>query len=347
MTPAKKAAPARKTAAPRSRKVGAGEPDFTTLPIADGGWNPVAPKAEAHILTVTPAMAEYWLTLNEHNRNIRNSAVNGWAVDMGDDNWLLNGETIKFTRSGRLIDGQHRVLGIVASGQTVESYIANGLDENVQPTIDIGITRSFADMLKLRGERNTAVLGSVVRRVYLWQMRVERANSLEEMGLEIMEYSITEAAQESSTLHFKRQPTNSAYLLRGGVRPTTTKLLELLDGKHGDSLREAARVGAKARANLRTSAAVFGLCYWLFERIDREDADDFFDQIMYGDSITRGDPSFALRRALGDRSGRYIREEITTAIIIKAWNYYRERRPMDVCAWKAGGRHPEAFPIPI
>lgn len=309
-------------------------------------FDPRRDEPTADVVWVTPEMAEQWLEMNEHNRNVRNAAVNGWAVDMSLDEWKLNGETIKFTRSGLLIDGQHRVMAIIASGNTVQSFIAMGLDEDAQDTVDIGISRPLHDILKLRGEKNHIVVGSVTRRVYLWRMRVDRAESLDRVGIEIMEHSITEAAQETSNLHFKRQPASTSYLLKGAVRPTSTQLIKLLDSKEGPAIRAAAAEGTHARKSLRMSAAVMGLCYYLFARLDADDAKEFFYQVVEGDSITKGDPAFALRRVLGDMTGRYTREEVATALWIKAWNYWQEGVRMDVCSWRAGGRSPEPFPIP-
>lgn len=307
---------------------------------------PIADTPHAEFMAVTPEMAAAWLDLNEHNRSLRSDMANGWAVDMNAGDWKTNGESIKFTKSGLMFDGQHRLKGIELSSRTTNILVVWGLDEDVMSTVDIGLKRSFADVLKLRGEKNTTQLAGVTRRIFLWRRKVDKARSMKGIGIEIMEDAAKAQDGEPSNLHFIRRPGNAGYLMRGGIRPTTTQLLDLLDSSEYKAIIAATHMGMYARRTLHISAAVFGLCYWLFARLDEDDAKAFFAQVVDGESIVKGDPAFALRRAIGLMRGTYTREEVLTAMIIKAWNYWQEGIPMDVCSWKAGGRNPEAFPIP-
>jgi hypothetical protein len=71
------------------------------------------------IIDVDPATAESWLAKNPNNRNLRVPVVQSYARDMVSGNWMLNGETIKFDQSGKLIDGQHRLSAVVTADVTV------------------------------------------------------------------------------------------------------------------------------------------------------------------------------------------------------------------------------------
>jgi hypothetical protein len=332
---------------PATKKAGAS----TTTTAAGVTFNVVAKKPEAHIITVTPDMADAWLDLNEHNRRLRPEAVAGWAVDMSFKDWKLNGETVKFTKSGRLIDGQHRLSAIITSGEPMETFVAIGLDEDVQSTVDIGRQRSFGDVLKLRGEKNAPKLASVTRRVYLWRLNTERGQNLDEVGEVLAAASVAEHAADKERLdgkhHYQRRPGNVAYLTRGHVKPTVTQMLELLDGPENERLHTAVRMGMWGQRELNISAGMLGLVYYVVERVDTEDAKIFTERFYEGDDLKKGDPIRALRRAvMGRKLYQYVREEVTLAMAFKAWNRWRDGIPMETCNWNPGGRNPETFPIP-
>lgn len=62
------------------------------------------------VRVLSPADARDMLTRNTHNRPPREGDVLKWAAEMEAGLWRMNGEPIKFGESGRLIDGQHRLM---------------------------------------------------------------------------------------------------------------------------------------------------------------------------------------------------------------------------------------------
>ena len=69
---------------------------------------------EAKVQVITPELAEQYLTKNTNNyRSMSNSVVNAYATDMKTGNWKFNGDSIKFNKSGILVDGQHRLAAIM------------------------------------------------------------------------------------------------------------------------------------------------------------------------------------------------------------------------------------------
>lgn len=58
---------------------------------------------------VTPEMAENILAARGPNRNVSASVINKYARDMLAGRWQLNGQTIKISKDGQLLDGQHRL----------------------------------------------------------------------------------------------------------------------------------------------------------------------------------------------------------------------------------------------
>lgn len=116
----------------------------------------------AEIITVTPPMAEEWLTHNyDGNRNIRQNYVAQLAMVMSSGRYVSeNGQTIVFGEDdGVLYDGQHRLQAIVQSGvpQTLlVVWITNG--KEAYKTIDNGTKRNAADFIKLPNRSNVAAV---------------------------------------------------------------------------------------------------------------------------------------------------------------------------------------------
>lgn len=59
----------------------------------------------AKIVYVTPDMASTWLARNLNNRPVSEAHVQVLTGRMRRNEWKLNGEAIKFTPDGYLLDG--------------------------------------------------------------------------------------------------------------------------------------------------------------------------------------------------------------------------------------------------
>jgi len=103
------------------------------------------------LVTITPEMAEEMLKKNIGNRKINQANVNRIAADMATGNYRLNGETIKVSSNGEILDGQHRLLAAVKSGMTFRTYIVYNVERESIGTIDMGKGRSVADSLNVMG----------------------------------------------------------------------------------------------------------------------------------------------------------------------------------------------------
>lgn len=119
------------------------------------------------VVPVDPDQASYWLENNEANRNIRPARVTQYAQDMAADEWKLTGEPIKFDKFGHLLDGQHRLHAVVASGATVPMLVASGVDPEARQYMDTGAARTASDAVKMRNEKSPAVLAAAARLGYL------------------------------------------------------------------------------------------------------------------------------------------------------------------------------------
>lgn len=85
---------------------------------------------------VTPEMAAEWLRANRGNRRPRSRAVDRITQDIKRGRWIYNGQSIVFSKTWRLLDGQHRLMAIAAAGIAVESAVETGVDDAAMDRID-------------------------------------------------------------------------------------------------------------------------------------------------------------------------------------------------------------------
>ena len=257
--------------------------------------------------TISPEMAAKLLEVNTHNRHIVQSRVDLIAQDITDDNWVFNGESIKFSDTGKLLDGQHRLLAIYKSGKSIDSIIIRGLPEIAQDTVDSGAKRTFGNILTLRGEANVNTLAS---------------------GIRVSWYITKYGEPKTSAVSY----------------PSTSELLRYFLAHTG--LREAAVLGSQAaHSSLHIQSGISTAVYYHMKAIDPGRATMFWDQLLLNDA-PRGSAVHALRESLSKDLSRPHRMSTThkMALIIKAWNAWLEGKKMDYILWRPSGPAAESFP---
>jgi hypothetical protein len=98
---------------------------------------------------------------------------------MENGRWTLNGETIKFSTTGVLLDGQHRLLSVVAADATIDALVVRGLPDEAQDTVDTGAARSAADQLKMTGHAQYTTLAAAAKVCYLFDAGLLAASRLQ------------------------------------------------------------------------------------------------------------------------------------------------------------------------
>ncbi|WP_229848933.1 hypothetical protein [Streptomyces melanogenes] len=246
---------------------------------------------QALLVTVTPALAAALLEQNRHNRSVRDAAVDESARDIAAGDWLLNGETLKLSIHGEVLDGQHRLHAIVRANTAVVTFVVLGLPPETQATMDAGMRRTEADALALEGEAHPVVLGSIVRRVWAW---------------------------EQGDRKFARR-----------ISPTRAESRELR--KRHPGRRESAAVAVSVRAEFpHIPQSALGTAHHLFNAIEPKDTVEFFARLGDGANLSQGHPILNLRnRVTADRAkdgnlpfGRYL------SYLVHTWNAVRSDRPI-------------------
>lgn len=104
-------------------------------------------KIKTSIVMMTPEMASALLSRNESNRNLRKYWVGELASAIKSGEWKLTHQGVAISKSGRLLDGQHRLQAIVSAGIAVPITLSENCDEESFAYIDKGVKRSIGDSL--------------------------------------------------------------------------------------------------------------------------------------------------------------------------------------------------------
>lgn len=109
--------------------------------------SPKKPDTTMELVLVTPAVALNFLTNNQRNRPIRRERVIQYARSMERGRWMHTGEAIMFDMDGNLINGQHRLISIVLTGEPMWMYVCDDLPADVRTVIDGNKPRTAGDLL--------------------------------------------------------------------------------------------------------------------------------------------------------------------------------------------------------
>jgi hypothetical protein len=85
---------------------------------------------------IDPSRAAEYLVHNTGNRRISRAHVEAIARDLTQDRWMFNAQAICFGRSGRLLNGQHRLQAVMLANREIEVPVVRGLDEAAYATYD-------------------------------------------------------------------------------------------------------------------------------------------------------------------------------------------------------------------
>lgn len=111
------------------------------------------PNITSEVMDITPAIAKQMLEKNTNNpRNgpISRAVVKSYADDILHDRWQLNGEAIVFDEDGRLVNGQHRLCGVIMAKKAVKMLVVKGVSRDVS-VFDIQYRRTPSQLAAAEG----------------------------------------------------------------------------------------------------------------------------------------------------------------------------------------------------
>jgi len=242
------------------------------------------------ILDITSTMADDWL----HKRMSRiQRPVSEVEVDMlnrhiTSGKWLLNGETIVFDTNNECINGRRRLTACARSGKPIRSIVVWGIPSAAYHTIDVGLARKNTDALRSAGIHYESAVSAACQILFRY-----------EKGMPIA-------------------PTRKI----GRYMLSPIEILDL--AKKYKGLEEYALKASKA-AKVLHSLGVATSLYYLVEKIDSDQAYNFFEGLGTGSNLAKGSPVLTLRdRVMPTR----LDTDVVAHMSWLAWNAFRENKPL-------------------
>ncbi len=269
-------------------------------------------KVVTEITMLTPGKAKTLLDSqfqDSEQRKISQTHILRYTDAVRRGLWMFDAMPIRVDWFGRMFDGQHRCTAVIKAKQSVKILIVYGLNPEVYQVCDRGKPRSFGDALRRNGEKHYKELASALTLLHIY-----RRGTVQYGG--------------GSSLALICQ---------------TQDILELLDENPG--LRESAQKIVGARVILSASIAMF--LHYVFSEKNAEQADVFFEKLGSGEGFKKKDPIRVLRDRLAFNKVEAVKMErkYKIAIIIKAWNVFRQNGELTRLTWRGPKKPKEVYPV--
>lgn len=241
------------------------------------------------MIIVTPAIASAYLAMNAGNRPLTDSHVLTLSRAMSRGEWVFNGDSIRITKLGNLIDGQHRLSAIVHCGIPQKVMVVAGLDDDAFLTIDCGRTRGANDSLSIEGYQCTTTLSTIAR------------------------YVANIKSKQLSLCH--QSP---------GNKSTSTQILNII--KSNPELQESAKYGQSKKPRKYFGGALLAFAHYWFVKHDYVAGKNFLEEIETGEYSYKFSPVLALKEKLIDNvvSSKKLNRDEKAAYVFAAFNKYLE-----------------------
>ena len=266
------------------------------------------PSVKAAVEFITPETAQDLLGSNvQHQRSISKTNLTKIESDLLNDRFKLNGEPIIVGSSGKLLDGQHRLCACLNTRKSFWSVVVRGIDEEFFHIINIGKTRSLADVLKIAGEVNCSNLACALVRV----VQYIRDPSTVGMGT----HSPVSASEAMDTL---------------AMMPR---------------IRDSVAANCFIYSGEIISCGRIAWLHCLAHEECPNEAPEFFTKLQTGEGLSSDNPIYQLRvRMMADKqSNAKLQTREVLALLIKTWNAYIKGEKMKLLRWG----HDEAFPVAV
>lgn len=151
------------------------------------------------ITTITPAMAAYMLERNTHNRRLASKRADTHATLIKGGRWQTTHQGLAFDKAGRLLDGQHRLEGIVKADIPVEIVVSFGWETEAFTAVDTGSPRSSGDLAHVEGLSYPIQRAAVARMLLQSESNIKNASPdkshvmqrVREMAGDDMDFALT------------------------------------------------------------------------------------------------------------------------------------------------------------
>jgi hypothetical protein len=246
---------------------------------------------------ITPAKAVELLQSNVKNRRPKNPVVLKYARDMAEGKWKNDTyELIKVSKSGIILDGQHRLMAVVKSNAPTYFHIVEGLEDSIFDVLDTGSSRNASDVFKINNIKYHSSIPAI-----------------------ITAYDILSDSRSGRNTQVNRKKTNADLLEEYN-----------LNSRKWDSIAKDSHMLYIQFGKILTMSFI-GSFIAFFNDIDTDDSIKFMSQLCSGKGVAN-DTINNLRMRLVNEKVSVNKLNLTTkqALIIKSWNAFRKDQVLKV-----------------
>lgn len=121
------------------------------------------------IQEITPELAKSLLAINKGNRHLSKSHVAFFEAQLRRGEMKLTHQGIAIGKSGKLLDGQHRLQAIANTGIGVSLPVAYDVPDDSFSVLDTGRARTSSDVLSISGVQYHSCIAAAVKLFLLYQ----------------------------------------------------------------------------------------------------------------------------------------------------------------------------------
>lgn len=263
----------------------------------------------ASIEVITPVIAKKMLEGNQDNRKLRKTRVAQYADAMKRGMWDIQNDAITISKTGKLLNGQHRLSAIIEANEPCQCLVLRGVDDSAFTVIDSGLSRSVNDALTGVGAgANATHLTPIAKMLIAF-----------DAGLNIYDTNALSLVQRQDVVD---------YVMKNN---------EILDW----ALAQA----RKADSNLGGIRSAWGVFIILAaQKHGREKVEEFVNLVVEGVGLKPGDSPLALRNWITRQRGSWPRQasKNNIAIFIASFNKWMNNEKVSVV--RPSGTTWETFP---
>jgi len=124
------------------------------------------PLVKASVVYLDPTLARQLYDGNaENQRRVSSSNLRKVEESIKSGLFALNGESIIQSVSGKLLNGQHRVLAVLNTGIGIWTVLVLNVPDEYFHTIDSGKSRSFSDVCQISGDSDARNVSTTILRL--------------------------------------------------------------------------------------------------------------------------------------------------------------------------------------
>lgn len=261
---------------------------------------------KTEVRTITPAIAAEMLKRNTGNRKLNDTHVKDLSNQMINGNWLFDGQPIRATDGGAILDGQHRLNAVIKSGISQQFLIISGITQDAFKVMDTGRLRNAGDVLGIKGYENPGNIAATTRLI------MTHLNGINGRA-------------------------------RTDVKLSNTDILNFVENTPG--IVDICKSSTKYYRGFNNVLPVSHIGAWryIFNQKSVIGSKEFWSGVCFGLGLEDGSPMKVLRDVLikdkMSKSSLSLREK--KALIFKAWNAYRLDKKIKFLRWN---KEQEKFP---